>query len=148
MLRCHSLQSVGMNADAARETITQFGNAVARAGGGAEQFDGVVLALSQISAVGKVTQEDLNQIKERLPEFTRVMKEEFGVVVQETSQCCHLLLPSTCYLGYQSRIHQAVAPLLCSCALSITSTCVTMLFSSISAKCAILFCIPHNHYTW
>jgi tape measure domain-containing protein len=72
-----------MNADAARETITQFGNAVARAGGGAEQFDGVVLALSQISAVGKVTQEDLNQIKERLPEFARVMKEEFGVVTAE-----------------------------------------------------------------
>ena len=78
-----SLQSVGMNADAARETITQFGNAVARAGGGAEQFDGVVLALSQISAVGKVTQEDLNQIKERLPEFARVMKEEFSVVTAE-----------------------------------------------------------------
>lgn len=78
-----SLQSVGMNADAARETITQFGNAVARAGGGAEQFDGVVLALSQISAVGKVTQEDLNQIKEKLPEFARVMKEEFGVVTAE-----------------------------------------------------------------
>ena len=78
-----SLQSVGMNADAARETITQFGNAVARAGGGAEQFDGVVLALSQISAVGKVTQEDLNQIKERLPEFARVMKDEFGVVTAE-----------------------------------------------------------------
>jgi tape measure domain-containing protein len=78
-----SLQSVGMNADVARETITQFGNAVARAGGGAEKFDGVVLALSQISAVGKVTQEDLNQIKERLPEFARVMKEEFGVVTAE-----------------------------------------------------------------
>ena len=78
-----SLQSVGMNADAARETITQFGNAVARAGGGAEQFSGVTLALSQISAVGKVTQEDLNQIKERLPEFARVMKEEFGVVTAE-----------------------------------------------------------------
>jgi len=78
-----SLQSVGMSADAARETITQFGNAVARSGGGAEQFDGVVLALSQISAVGKVTQEDLNQIKERLPEFARVMKEEFGVVTAE-----------------------------------------------------------------
>ncbi|NDG33581.1 hypothetical protein EB118_26435, partial [bacterium] len=52
-----SLQSVGMSADAARETITQFGNAVARSGGGAEQFSGVTLALSQISAVGKVTQE-------------------------------------------------------------------------------------------
>jgi tape measure domain-containing protein len=72
-----------MSADAARETITQFGNAVARAGGGAEQFSGVTLALSQISAVGKVTQEDLNQIKERLPEFARVMKEEFGVVTAE-----------------------------------------------------------------
>jgi tape measure domain-containing protein len=78
-----SLQSVGMSADAARETITQFGNAVARAGGGAEQFSGVTLALSQISAVGKVTQEDLNQIKERLPEFARVMKEEFGTVTAE-----------------------------------------------------------------
>jgi tape measure domain-containing protein len=72
-----------MSADAARETITQFGNAVARAGGGAEQFSGVTLALSQISAVGKVTQEDLNQIKERLPEFARVMKEEFGTVTAE-----------------------------------------------------------------
>jgi tape measure domain-containing protein len=78
-----SLQSVGMSADAARETITQFGNAVARAGGGSEQFSGVTLALSQISAVGKVTQEDLNQIKERLPEFARVMKEEFGTVTAE-----------------------------------------------------------------
>jgi tape measure domain-containing protein len=78
-----SLQSVGMCADAARETITQFGNAVARSGGGAEQFSGVTLALSQISAVGKVTQEDLNQIKERLPEFARVMKEEFGTVTAE-----------------------------------------------------------------
>ena len=78
-----TLQSVGMSADAARETITQFGNATARAGEGAETFDGVIVALGQISAVGKVTQEDLNQIKERLPEFARVMKEEFGVVTAE-----------------------------------------------------------------
>ena len=78
-----SLQSVGMNADAARETITQFGNAVARAGKGPEVFDGVIMALGQISAVGKITQEDLNQIKERLPEFAQVMKQEFGVVTAE-----------------------------------------------------------------
>jgi tape measure domain-containing protein len=78
-----SLQSVGMNADAARETITQFGNAVARAGEGADTFDGVIRALGQISAVGQVTQEDLNQIKERLPEFAEVMKQEFGVVTAE-----------------------------------------------------------------
>jgi tape measure domain-containing protein len=78
-----TLQSVGMSADVARETITQFGNATARAGMGAETFDGVIVALGQISAVGKVTQEDLNQIKGRLPEFADVMKNEFGVVTAE-----------------------------------------------------------------
>jgi tape measure domain-containing protein len=78
-----TLQSVGMSADIARETITQFGNATARAGEGAETFDGVIVALGQISAVGKVTQEDLNQIKGRLPEFADVMKNEFGVVTAE-----------------------------------------------------------------
>jgi tape measure domain-containing protein len=50
---------------------------------GAETFDGVIVALGQISAVGKVTQEDLNQIKGRLPEFADVMKNEFGVVTAE-----------------------------------------------------------------
>jgi len=78
-----TLQSVGMSADVARETIKQFGNATARAGEGAETFDGVIVALGQISAVGKVTQEDLNQIKGRLPEFADVMKNEFGVVTAE-----------------------------------------------------------------
>ena len=77
------LQSVGISADEARRTITEFGNAVARSSGGADVLDGVVLALTQISAAGKVTQEDLNQIKERLPEFGRVMKEEFGTTTAE-----------------------------------------------------------------
>ena len=43
-----SLQSVGMNADAARETITQFGNATARAGKGAVVFDELIFAFSKI----------------------------------------------------------------------------------------------------
>lgn len=77
------LQSVGISAAEARTVITEFGNAVARAGGNADTLDGVVLALTQISAAGKVTQEDLNQIKERLPEFGRVMKEEFGTTTAE-----------------------------------------------------------------
>jgi hypothetical protein len=56
-----SLQSTGLSADAARETIVQFGNAVARAGEGAEVFDRVTFALSQVSSATKITQEDLNQ---------------------------------------------------------------------------------------
>jgi len=79
-----ALQSVGMSADAARETITQFGNAVARSPTpDPETFNGVTMALSQMSAVGKVTQEDLNQLKERLPEFATVMKNEFGTATAE-----------------------------------------------------------------
>ena len=73
-----SLQSTGLSADFARETIVQFGNAVARAGQGAAVFDRVTFALSQISSATKITQEDLNQLKEALPEFGSVIKKEFG----------------------------------------------------------------------
>jgi tape measure domain-containing protein len=78
-----SLQSTGMSADAARETIVQFGNAVARAGQGAEVFDRVTFALSQVSSATKITQEDLNQLKEALPEFGQVIKNEFGETTAE-----------------------------------------------------------------
>jgi tape measure domain-containing protein len=78
-----SLQSTGLSADFARETIVQFGNAVARAGEGAEVFDRVTFALSQISSATKITQEDLNQLKEALPEFGNVIKKEFGETTAE-----------------------------------------------------------------
>jgi tape measure domain-containing protein len=78
-----SLQSTGLSADAARETIVQFGNAVARAGGGADVFDRVTFALSQVSSASKITQEDLNQLKEALPEFGNVIKNEFGETTAE-----------------------------------------------------------------
>jgi tape measure domain-containing protein len=78
-----SLQSTGMSADDARETIVQFGNAVARAGEGAEVFDRVTFALSQVSSATKITQEDLNQLKEALPEFGQVIKNEFGETTAE-----------------------------------------------------------------
>jgi len=78
-----SLQSTGLSADFARETIVQFGNAVARAGEGAEVFDRVTFALSQISSATKITQEDLNQLKEALPEFGNVIKNEFGQTTAE-----------------------------------------------------------------
>lgn len=78
-----SLQSTGLSADFARETITQFGNAVARAGEGAEVFDRVTFALSQISSATKITAEDLNQLKDALPEFGSVIKNEFGQTTAE-----------------------------------------------------------------
>lgn len=81
-----SLQAVGQSADSAREIITQFGNALALAGKGREEVDGVVLALTQISAKGKVTAEEINQIAERLPQIRTLMKNAFGTASTEDIQ--------------------------------------------------------------
>lgn len=72
------LQAVGFSADQARETITQFGNAVARSGGGREEFDGTIRALSQIAAKGKVYAEEINQINERIFEIRPALQAAFG----------------------------------------------------------------------
>jgi tape measure domain-containing protein len=78
-----SLQSVGMDADKARETITQFGNAVARAQGGPEEFKGVIYGLTQISSSTSILAEDLNIVKERLPELNDILLKTFGTNTAE-----------------------------------------------------------------
>jgi tape measure domain-containing protein len=78
-----TLQAVGLSADAARETILQFGNATARAGKGAVVFDELIFAFSKIQSTGKITQESLNQIAERLPGFTTLLQETFGASTAE-----------------------------------------------------------------
>lgn len=72
------LQAVGLNADQARETIEQFGNAVARSGGGREEFEGTIQALGQIAAKGKVYAEEINQINERIFEIRPALQAAFG----------------------------------------------------------------------
>lgn len=81
-----SLQAVGQNADSARKIITEFGNALALAGKGRAEVDGVVLALTQISAKGKVSAEEINQIAERLPQIRTLMKNAFGTASTEDIQ--------------------------------------------------------------
>ena len=78
-----TLQAVGLSADAARETITQFGNATARAGKGAVVFDELIFAFSKIQSTGKITQESINQIAERLPGFSTLLQETFGASTAE-----------------------------------------------------------------
>jgi tape measure domain-containing protein len=78
-----TLQAVGLSADAARETILQFGNATARAGKGAVVFDELIFAFSKIQSTGKITQESLNQIAERLPGFSTLLQETFGASTAE-----------------------------------------------------------------
>ena len=78
-----TLQAVGLSADQARETILQFGNATARAGKGAVVFDELIFAFSKIQSTGKITQESLNQIAERLPGFSTLLQETFGASTAE-----------------------------------------------------------------
>lgn len=80
------LQAVGDNADQARKTISVFGNALALAGKGAAELDGVVTALTQIKAKGVVSAEEINQIAERLPQIRTAMKDAFGTADTEKIQ--------------------------------------------------------------
>lgn len=80
------LQAVGFSAEFARKTLSTFGNALALAGKGKQELDGVALALTQISAKGKVSAEEINQIAERLPQIRSAMKAAFNTADTEVLQ--------------------------------------------------------------
>lgn len=80
------LQAVGFSAEFARKTLSAFGNALALAGKGKAELDGVATALTQITAKGKVSAEEINQIAERLPQIRTAMKAAFGTADTEVLQ--------------------------------------------------------------
>lgn len=80
------LQAVGLSADEARNTLSEFGNAVARSGGGAAELDGVTVALTQIASKGKVFAEEINQLNERVFEIRPAMEAAFGTANSEDLQ--------------------------------------------------------------
>ncbi|HCN77347.1 MAG TPA: hypothetical protein DIT13_09170, partial [Verrucomicrobiales bacterium] len=59
-------------------------------GGTRQDLDGVVLALGQISAKGKVSAEEINQIAERIPQVRAVMRAVFGTADTEAIQAMKL----------------------------------------------------------
>ncbi len=80
------LQAVGDSADKSRQTISAFGNALALAGKGAGELDGVVTALTQIKSKGVISAEEINQIAERLPQIRPAMQDAFGTASTEAIQ--------------------------------------------------------------
>ena len=72
------LQSIGLDADLARQNMLAMGNAIALVGGGAEELDRATLAMQQIGAKGKVSAEEINQLNEVIPQIRAVMNETFG----------------------------------------------------------------------
>jgi tape measure domain-containing protein len=80
------LQAVGLSAGEAARVIEQYGNAVARSGGGREQFDGAILALTQVASKGKISAEEINQLNERIFEIRPALKAAFGTSDSEELQ--------------------------------------------------------------
>lgn len=80
------LRNAGLSAELSKGAILGFGNALASVGRGKADLDGVILALGQIAAKGKVSAEEINQIAERVPQIRRVMKDAFGTADTEALQ--------------------------------------------------------------
>lgn len=81
-----NLQAVGFAAEQSRDILKGFGNALATVGKGKSELDGVITALSQMAAKGKISAEEINQIAERVPQIRKVMKDAFGTADTEVLQ--------------------------------------------------------------
>ncbi len=76
----------GFDFTLAERSLLSFGNALASAGKGKEDLDGVILALTQIASKGAVSAEEINQIAERVPQIREAMKAAFGTANTEQIQ--------------------------------------------------------------
>lgn len=73
-----NLQVIGFTAEKAEKSIRAFGNAVATVGGGREQFERATYGLAQLANTDFPLGEDLNIIKDAIPQVTPLLKEAFG----------------------------------------------------------------------
>jgi len=73
-----NLQSIGMSADKSRKILSEFGNAVATVGKGRAEFERAIYGVQQLANTDFPLGEDLNIIKDALPQVTTLLKEAFG----------------------------------------------------------------------
>ena len=72
------LQAVEFNAAQARETMLEFGNAIAIAGGTAEDLDAVTQQITQMVSKNRILQEDFGVLQERVPLISKALEGAFG----------------------------------------------------------------------
>lgn len=72
------LQNYGMSAGLAEKALRGVSNAVARAGGSAEDTGEALRQLGQIWGRQKVTMDNLRIVLERVPQAAKIIREEFG----------------------------------------------------------------------
>lgn len=77
------LQAAGLSFETAERSLRGFGNALALVGGGRDDLNGVILALTQIASKTSVSAEEINQIAERVPQIRQIMKSAFGTANTE-----------------------------------------------------------------
>jgi tape measure domain-containing protein len=77
------LQNVGYSAAKARDILVQLANAVSMSGGTATELDSVTRQMAQMSAKGRILQEDLTIMVENMPVLSKIMKETFGTASAE-----------------------------------------------------------------
>lgn len=73
-----NLQSIGLSADKSRNILEQFGNAVATVGKGRVEFERAVYGVQQLANTDFPLGEDLNIIKDAVPQVSKLLKEAFG----------------------------------------------------------------------
>lgn len=77
------LQGVGIAAEEARRILGEMANAIALTGGTADDLDGVTRQFSQMIAKGRVLQEDVSILAERMPRISSLMQDAFGTASVE-----------------------------------------------------------------
>lgn len=73
-----NLQAIGISADKSRNILQQFGNAVATVGKGRPEFERAIYGVQQLANTDFPLGEDLNIIKDALPQVSNLLKEAFG----------------------------------------------------------------------
>lgn len=77
------LMASGFDFTATIRALRAFGNAIAAAGGGKEDLQGVILQLGQMASRGKVMNEEISVMAERVPQIRRALLDAFGTAVPE-----------------------------------------------------------------
>lgn len=81
-----NLQTIGFSAEKAEKAMAGLGNAIALVGGGQQDFEGALYGLQQLANTEFPLGEDLNILKERLPQITPLLRDTFGTARTEELQ--------------------------------------------------------------
>lgn len=81
-----NLQAIGFSAGNAKNILLQFGNAVATVGKGRVEFDRAIYGVTQLANTEFPLGEDLNIIKDALPQVSTLLKAAFGTSRTEDLQ--------------------------------------------------------------